>query len=336
MKLVAVGESADHVCCRYRLLAFASVLAKAGYSLEVVPFPETAWGRLNLGRAVRAADAVILQRRLLSRFELGRLRAGAKKLIFDFDDAVWLRDSYSGKGFDDRRRAGRFRGVVAACDLVIAGNGYLADHARRFTAAPVEVIPTCVDVTRYTPAEHADTRGVRLVWIGSRSTLRGLDRFRAVLEQLGQGVPGVRLRLVCDEFLQFDHLHVEKCPWAEATEARALAECDVGVSWVPDDPWSRGKCGLKILQYQAAGLPVVTNPVGVHTELVQPHRTGVLATEPHEWVEAVRTLAAQPLTRRVYGAAAREQVTRDYSVTAGALRWVAALQRLLKPRRADA
>ena len=72
---------------------------------------------------MRDADAVILQRRLLSRFELGRLRSGAKKLIFDFDDAVWLRDSYSGKGFDDRRRAGRFGGVVAACDLVIAGNG---------------------------------------------------------------------------------------------------------------------------------------------------------------------------------------------------------------------
>ena len=332
MKLVAVGESADHVCCRYRLLAFAPVLAAAGYTLEVVPFPDTAWGRLTLGNRLREADAVILQRRLLSDFELGRVRRAAKTLIFDFDDAVWLRDSYSAKGFDDRRRDGRFRATVAACDLVVAGNGYLAEHARRFTAKPVEVIPTCVDVARYAPALHTESRNVRLVWVGSRSTLRGLDRFRAVLEQLGQSVPGVRLRLICDDFLRFDNLPVEKCEWSEATEARDLAESDIGVSWIPDDPWSRGKCGLKILQYQAAGLPVVTNPVGVHPGLVTPHRTGVLATESHEWIDAVRTLAAQPLTRRVYGTAAREQVARDFSVTAGALRWVAALQRLLKPR----
>ena len=332
MKLVAVGESAGHVCCRYRLLAFAPVLAAAGYTLEVVPFPDTAWGRLTLGRQLRAADAVILQRRLLSDFELGRVRRAAKVLVFDFDDAVWLRDSYSAKGFADRRRDARFRATVAACDLVVAGNAYLAEHARRFTAKPVEVIPTCVDVSRYTPAPHTETRDVRLVWVGSRSTLRGLDRFRDVLEQLGRSVPGVRLRLICDDFLQFDNLLVEKCAWGEATEARDLAESDIGVSWVPDDPWSRGKCGLKILQYQAAGLPVVTNPVGVHGELVQPGRTGVLATEPHEWIDAVRTLAAQPLTRRVNGAAARERVAREYSVTAGALRWVEALQRLLKPR----
>ena len=332
MKLVAVGESAGHVCCRYRLLAFAPILAKAGYTLEIVPFPETAWGRLTLGTQLRDADAVILQRRLLSDFELGRVRRAAKKLVFDFDDAVWLRDSYSAKGFDDRRRDARFRATVAACDLVVAGNAYLAEHAARFTAAPVVVIPTCVEVTRYTPALHTESRNVRLVWVGSRSTLRGLDRFRAVLEQLGQGVPGLRLRLICDDFLRFDNLLVEKCPWSEETEARDLAESDIGVSWIPDDPWSRGKCGLKILQYQAAGLPVVTNPVGVHPELVTPHRTGVLATEPHEWVEAVRTLAAQPLTRRVYGTAAREEVARDYSVTAGALRWLEALQRLLKPR----
>jgi glycosyltransferase involved in cell wall biosynthesis len=332
VKLVAVGEAADHVCCRYRLLAFAPVLAHAGYTLDILPFPDTTWGRLTLGRQVRAADAVILQRRLLSDFELGRLRGGAKKLIFDFDDAVWLRDSYSPKGFDDRRRAGRFRATVAAADLIVAGNDYLADHARRFTGKPVVVIPTCVDPDRYPAAAHAETRNVRLVWVGSRSTLRGLDRFRAVLEEIGRGVPGVSLRLICDDFLKFDNLLVEKCVWSEATEAADIAACDIGLSWVPDDPWSRGKCGLKILQYMAAGLPVVTNSVGVHIEMVKPHRTGTLADDPHEWVTAVRTLASQPLTRRVYGQAARQRVRDDYSVTVGALAWLAALQQLLKPR----
>jgi len=105
VKLAALVEADDHVCCRYRLAAFRAPLAAAGHSLELHPLPRTLNGRLALGRGLANYDAVILQRKLLPRFVLALLRRRVRRLIFDFDDALWLRDSYSAKGFDDPRRA---------------------------------------------------------------------------------------------------------------------------------------------------------------------------------------------------------------------------------------
>jgi glycosyltransferase involved in cell wall biosynthesis len=106
----------------------------------------------------------------------------------------------------------------------------------------------------------------------------------------------------------------------------------VGISWVPDDPWSRGKCGLKVLQYQAAGLPVIANPVGVHADMVRANETGFLATTTEEWVAAARRLADTGLRRRL-GLAGRRQVEERFSVKAGAQRWLRALEQLAQPLR---
>jgi glycosyltransferase involved in cell wall biosynthesis len=103
---------------------------------------------------------------------------------------------------------------------------------------------------------------------------------------------------------------------------------------VPDDPWSRGKCGLKVLQYQAAGLPVIANPVGVQAELVRNGETGLLARTAYEWVAAVRRLAYDPELRRRLGAAGRRTVEERYSVEAGARTWVERLDRVLRHARA--
>ena len=101
-------ESVDHVCCRYRLRAFQRGLEQNGHFLELQELPRTWWGRLRIARSLGNADAVILQRKLLSRVELGLLRRRVNRLLFDFDDGVWMRDSYSPKGFDSRKRRARF------------------------------------------------------------------------------------------------------------------------------------------------------------------------------------------------------------------------------------
>jgi hypothetical protein len=131
------------------------------------------------------------------------------------------------------------------------------------------------------------------------------------------------LRLICDRFPDFTPLPVVAIPWSAATEASALAAGDVGVSWIPDDVWSRGKCGLKILQYQASGLPVMANSVGVHPALIEHGRTGFLVDSDDEWVEAVRALAADPSRRQRMGAAARAAVASAYSVAAWEARFAA-------------
>lgn len=334
MRVVALVESTDHVCCRYRMAAFRAPLAAAGHHLDIRTLPHSSFGRLTIGSGLAETDVVVVQRKLLPRWAIALLRRRVRKLVFDFDDALWLRDSYAPQGFDDAKRLRRFQATIAACDLVVAGNDFLAAEAAKYIAAErVVVVPTCVEPANYPVAAHTRGDGVQLVWVGSQSTLQGLERFTETLSEIGRRIPGVRLKLICDRFLTVPELIVDRCAWREDTEAAEIAAADIGISWIPDDPWSRGKCGLKILQYQAAGLPVVTNPVGVHTQLVRDGETGFTATTTEQWVAAVNRLASNPALRRRIGLTGRQQVVDRYSIAAGARGWVAALERLAKPLR---
>jgi glycosyltransferase involved in cell wall biosynthesis len=329
VQLTALVESPSHVCCRYRLTAFRPALERAGYVLELQPLPRRWWSRLRLFHWLRGAD-VLLQRTLLPRWQLAWLRRSARTLLFDFDDAVFLRDSYAAKGLHHPERLCRFAATARVCDAVVAGNEFLREQAARWTdAARVHVIPTCVSPGRYPLARHErQGAGVRLVWVGSSSTLKGLERAAPLLEQIGRQVPGLQLQVVCDRALHLSHLAISFRPWDEANEAADLADADLGISWLPDDDWSRGKCGLKVLQYMAAGLPVVANPVGVQAEMVTPGQTGFLARTPAQWVDAVSRLAQDPDLRKKMGRAGRRRVETAFSVEVGAARWLSLLQRL--------
>ena len=327
MKVVGLVESRDHVSCRYRLRAFEPYLKRQGWELELAPIPRGPLDRLRLFRRHRDADVVILQRRLLHPVHLRLLRRSARRLIYDFDDALLYRDSYARKGPHSRRRAARFRRTVAAADLIIAGNAFLAEQAARFCdAGKVALVPTCIQTDLYpVRAERPARTGLELVWIGSSSTLQVIEQCGPLLEAVGRAVPGLRLRVICDRFPRFDAIPVIPCPWSAEREAGWLAEADAGFSWIPDDVWSRGKCGLKVLQYMAAGLPVVANPVGVHRELVEDRSSGSLVDREAEWVEAVRFLAADPPRRLAMGRRGRQIVEERYSVS----RWAPVLERLL-------
>ena len=141
-----------------------------------------------------------------------------------------------------------------------------------------------------------------------------LHCLQAHLAAASQRSPGLELRVICDRFPRLAGVRVVGRRWSSATEAAQLAECDVGISWLPDDPWSRGKCGLKVLQYMAAGLPVVANPVAMNRQMVVHGRTGLLVNTPEEWASAIRRLATDPPLRQRMGAAGRELVERQYSV----------------------
>ncbi len=317
MEVLALVEARDHVCFRYRIGAFEQALNRAGCSLAVAAVPRRWPARLTQFTSVGRFDAVILQRRLLPRWLLRRLRRKSRGLIYDFDDALMYHDSYDRRGIDCPRCERRFAATVQAADIVIAGNDYLAENAVRFGARAdrVRVVPTCVAIDRYAPARHDPNRvGLELVWIGSSSTLQGLEQRRDLWVRLAREVPGLRLRMICDRFPSLDPMPVVRVAWSEATEASEIAAGDAGINWIPDDPWSRGKCGLKILQYQAAGLPSIANPVGAHATMIEPGATGFLATTPEEWIDAVRMLANDPSLTHRMGATARAYVEKHYSV----------------------
>jgi len=328
MKLLALVDSPDHVCCRYRIRAFAPALLESGWSLTCEGLDRGAFVRSFQLHRADEFDAVILQRKLLPSWQLRALRRASRHLVFDFDDAVLYRDSYSRRGPQSRWRCRRFAQTVCTVDTVVAGNDFLADCALRAGASVerVHVIPTCVEPRVYPVARHDVAKSaVDLAWIGSSSTLQGLEQIGPIWQRLAEALPQLRLRVICDRFPESFPLPVVQVPWRENTEARELAAADIGVSWLPDDLWSRGKCGLKVLQYHAAGLPVVANPVGSHREMVRDGETGILATTPGEWVDAIARLAGDAALRQRIGFTARRQVEASYSVSAWAETFVTSM-----------
>ena len=317
MRVLAIVQSADHVCCRYRVAAFAGAMAERGIRLELSPIQTGLAARLRQIRATGGFDVVLLQRRLLPAWQLVLLRRCARRLVFDFDDAVFQRDSFSRKPAASAMRLLRFWAAVYSADAVLAGNAHLAGRAAAYVGTDrVHVLPTCLEPQRYRPACHV-RRGsaARLVWIGQESTLPSLDCARRHLAAAAARLGGLELRAISDRYPELRGVRCIRRPWSEATEAAELAECDVGVSWLPDDDWSRGKCGLKVLQYMAAGLPVVANPVGMNLELVTDGRTGFLASTPREWADAIARLAEDPELRHAMGVAGRRLVEEHFNAS---------------------
>jgi glycosyltransferase involved in cell wall biosynthesis len=314
-KLVALVRSLDNVCYRYRLLPFEARLRERGWEVSADCFCDSWIRRLPRLQTIRDADVVLLQRRLLPLGELWLLRQIARRLVYDFDDAIFCHSSNSAKAARSRRREKRFAATVQAADAVIAGNDFLANAAGRFTdPAKVWRIPTCVDSQAYSPATHReDTLQPRLAWIGSASTLKSLQGASAHLEAIVRALPQARLKVICDVFPEDLPIAVIRCPWSARRERAELADATLGISWVPDAPWSQGKCGLKVLQYMAAGLPVIANSVGVHRGIVVHGRTGFLADSPEEWASAVRALAESADLRRSMGDEGRKRVSLEYS-----------------------
>jgi len=315
MNALALVEAADHVCCRYRIRAFEAAWASAGGSLRIEGIETSGPARWRQFARASHNDVVLLQRRLLPAWEFARLRRFARRLVFDFDDAVFRRDSFQRRGFESRKRRSRFERTVRRVDAVIAGNEFLVGRAILAGAEPssVHLLPTCVNPELYSPREHAREARPRLVWIGSSSTLRGIESQRALWGSLAERRPELLFRIVCDRKPDLGRIPVEFVPWSEATEAEALADADIGVAWMPDDIWSLGKCGLKVLQYQAAGLPVVANPVGVHLEMIEPGRSGFLPNTEEGWLEAIDQLVGDEALRRRMGARGRATLEARYA-----------------------
>lgn len=331
MRAIALIEEPDHVCYRYRLEAYIPEFWRRGYLLEAEPLARGWLARASQLRATATADVVILQRKLLPLWQLALLRRSARHLIYDFDDALFHRDSYAAKGTASRQRLARFWATVSAADAVVAGNEFLADQARKLIGPErVNIIPTSIRPEIYAGAVHASRkRRTRLVWIGQPSTLRGLELARPHLEAIAKRVRDVELRVVCSTFPSFESLRVVPRPWSQLVEADELASCDIGISWLPDDPWSQGKCGLKVLQYLAAGLPVIANPVGMHRQLVRHGETGFLAETPQQWAEAVATLTAHPELRQRMGEAGRRLVEEEFNEYRSAVKFADVIESLI-------
>ncbi len=330
MKLLALIEQPDHVCYRYRIAALFPFLQARGWSLRVAALAPAVAARMRQLLSASQADVVILQRKLLPFWQLSLLRKQARVLVYDFDDALFHRDSYSPRNLRSWKRLAHFWATVYTADCVLAGNPYLREKAQELSDPDrVFLMPTCLDPDRYPMSTHLRWgEQVKLAWIGQQSTLACLHYLEGAFALCRRRLPGLQLHVICDHFPRLQEITVVPRPWSQTRETQLLAQADIGISWLPDDPWSLGKCGLKVLQYMAAGLPVVANPVGMNRQMVLHGRTGFLASTPAEWADAILRLACDPQLRRRMGAEARRLVQRHWSIQRWGPVWAELIQQV--------
>ncbi|MGD0770921.1 MAG: glycosyltransferase family 4 protein [Tepidisphaeraceae bacterium] len=324
IRVLVITNNLQQASFRLRIEALRQALAERGVSLDVHVRPRPMFSRRTLLKRADEYDAVLLQRKMLDPIDVRLLRKHAKKLFFDVDDAVMYHSRPVGP-IERWRTRRRFLAIARAVDRVVAGNEYLAEHFRRHGALTT-VLPTVVDPSHYQLKSHAATDRPTLVWIGSKSTLPYLSQFAPTLSEAARRVPGLRLITIADVPLPDPPLPTEHVPWSVETESAALCCGDIGIAPTPEDRWTLGKCGFKIIQYMAAGLPVIASPVGANREIVRPNQTGFLPKNPTEWTETIAALAADPPKRQALGLAGRRRVEEHFSIEIAAALWASLFQ----------
>ncbi len=304
--VITNNDSLDQPSFRQRIAIYLDLLRQKGIDCEVARLPQSMLGRRALFASTPRFAGILLHRKILNAWDAFWLRRFGRTVIYDFDDAVMYSNREDGRLC--RIRSRRFRRAVALSHLVIAGNEYLAEHARQYNAH-VEILPTGLDLGAYPAQTPRPNDGlVRLVWIGGGSVLKHLRRIIPALEELGRRFPQVRLRIVSNEFVDLQSMPVEQHLWSREKEVADLVTSDIGLAPLTDDPFTRGKCAFKILQYQAAGLPVVASPVGVNGQYVRDGATGFLVRDLSQWVDRLAALIENLDLRLTLGRAGRRDV----------------------------
>lgn len=323
---------------RYRSFQYLPMLSEAGFDCTVEPLFDDAYlaelydtrrvsrgrvlarllRRLTVVAAARRFDLVFLEKEILPYFlTLPERWLGLINLpyVADYDDALHHQYDQHGSWWVRRLLGNKIATVMRHATVVTAGNAYLADYARRVGAGWVEVIPTVIDVSRYSfgPSLLQSKRPLIVGWIGSPSTTRYLEAIGPALAEVCR-THDVQVRLIGAGPVELPEVPLERLPWIEAEEVAQLKRFDIGIMPLPDEPWERGKCGFKLIQYMACGLPVLASPVGVNCEIVEPGVNGFLADSVSQWIEALNTLLDDADLRQRLGAAGRCKVERQYSI----------------------
>lgn len=239
-------------------------------------------------------------------------------LIFDFDDAIFLPAKSAPNNFIERfKRPRKISEIIAMSSYVIAGNGYLADYALKFNKN-VGIIPTAIDTDAYPPKTAYDTDEVVIGWIGSATTLDFLNGLEGVFRKLLQRFKNIKIKVIGGSFHINGLTNVISQPWSLATEIESLKAFDIGIMPMPDNDWTRGKCGFKAILYMSIAIPCVSSPVGVNKEVIQDGSNGFLASSDEEWLDKLSLLIQSPQLRKKIGSLGRKTVEEKYSVKANA------------------
>lgn len=239
-----------------------------------------------------------------------------RKIIYDFDDAIWLTDrkqeSLLLRVSKWRRKV---RKICAWSYKVSCGNKYLCNFARNYNSRVV-LNPTTIDTDRHHQSENknSDSQQIIIGWTGSHSTLKYLDEVVPVLQQIENRFTNVRFVVIADRRPDLQLRSFDFIKWNKESEVNDLKRFDIGIMPLPDDEWAKGKCGFKILQYMSVAVPSVASPVGVNTTIIQQNVNGFLASSENEWLDAITKLITNDALRKEFGMAGRKLVVDSYSI----------------------
>jgi glycosyltransferase involved in cell wall biosynthesis len=331
MKVFFITQKKDAPSTKWRLLQFVPHLEKAGVSVTVEEMPAGIVARLSQAKRAQNFDVTVLQKRLLPKLILNRLRKNARSLIFEFDDLVTLKRDDEGSIRESPTKDRRFRRTVRIVDAVITTNETLAEHARREGAAldRVHVLPTVIDLARWKPREHsAGTKELTIGWMGTPSNLASVEIVKSPLAKLCRRYEGLRVKIVCDAPLPLEGVRLIHQPFSAEHEVGDVRSFDIAMAPLVEDPWTRGKLSTKILAYFGAGLPVVASDVSANRLYIRDGDNGFLVGTLGQWEEKLTKLIESPELRKSVGAKARESAEKEFSLGAALPRYLALFEKL--------
>ncbi len=277
-------------------------------------------------------DVILIQREaIMTRTTLfERLMSKRKPVIFDFDDAIWKMDvSEANQNLKWMKNPKKTARIIKHSKLVIAGNVYLQNYASEFNANTI-LIPTTVDTDVFKPKAQLK-KTITIGWSGSKTTIKHFERATEVLKGIKEKFGDkVDFKVIGEPSYSNEVLGITGTPWNPNTEVDELNSIDIGIMPLPDDEWSKGKCGLKGLTYMALEIPTIMSAVGVNTEIVEQGVNGFLYTTDVELFSTLVRLLEDKNLRRSVGEAGRKTVVEHYSVHAQKSKYLEAIRTLAK------
>lgn len=231
--------------------------------------------------------------------------------IVDYDDAIFHRYNLNPNKIARYFLANKIEKIMRRATVVVAGNSYIANHAVAAGAKRVETLPTVVDLNRYQIIKNSFSGEFVIGWIGSPKTTIYLEMIKPVIKRINE-LNNISLTLVGSGHIQFKNIKVKYYTWTEESEVQLINTFDIGIMPLLDNPWEKGKCGYKLIQYMACGKPVVASPVSANKEIVENGINGFLAETVEEWYNAISILRDNPDLRKRMGEAGRKKIRDQY------------------------
>lgn len=243
-----------------------------------------------------------------------------KPIIYDFDDAIW-HGQFREKSIIMRwiKSRNKIASICKWADKVVVGNKYLAAYASEFNKN-VFVIPMVLsNVNDSNAVRHENPKPV-IGWTGSHSTLMYVEQLEDVLLRLRKKYE-FDVMIMANKPPNFKDLQVNYVPWSEKAEKEELGRIDIGIMPLPDDEWTRGKCGLKAVQYMALSKPAVVSAVGVNVEIVDHGVNGFICNNDEDWEKYLEKMITDRNLVESMGGAAFQKVQECYTLKKGTFMW---------------